>query len=255
MSPQACLVVLTKPPVPGRVKTRLIAPPEHGGLSAEQAAEVHRAFLGDVVEQLVGADFALQLVWALDPAEPIPDLGAIVADLPAELSMLPAGRQHGDGLGARIFGALADAAATYPLVAAIGSDQPELDRATVAAAFGELAGGAPVVLVPASDGGYGLIGVRRESLSPHLFADIAWSTDVVLSTTLKRCAELGLEPRLLPSLHDVDTPADLAALAVRLGVLPGTCEGVLGAAVPVARRTRRLLADLVRSGWQTPPAL
>lgn len=202
----ACLLLFTKPARPGRVKTRLV-----GALSAAQAAALHEAFLGDLCERLAAAPtFALRLAWALDEGE----------ELPA--SPLPATRQRGRDLGERLFDALAAAAADHPLVAAVGSDHPELTRARVDEAFAALATGAEVAVGPASDGGYYLIALRREALSPRLFADVPWSTGEVLPRTLDRCAELGLAVALLPEESDVDTPADLERLvaSLRAGGVP-----------------------------------
>jgi rSAM/selenodomain-associated transferase 1 len=196
-----CLLLFTKPPRPGRVKTRLVGP----GLSAERAAALHEAFLGDLCERLAGADgFELRLAWALDADDTMP------------ASRLPAVVQRGDDLGERLFRALTDAAAEHALVGAVGSDHPALSAARVEEAFAALRGGVDVALGPACDGGYYLIALRREVLAPRLFAEVPWSTCEVLATTLARCADLGLTVALLPPEGDVDTPADLARLASSL---------------------------------------
>jgi rSAM/selenodomain-associated transferase 1 len=211
--PAACLLLFTKPAVPGRVKTRLI-----GALSAEQAAELHAAFLDDLLARLLRrpAPFDLRLAWALEDGEIVPDAAA------------PGLRQEGNGLGERLFHALAGAAATHELVAAIGSDHPALPRAHVDEAFALLAAGAPLVLGPATDGGYYLVGARREALSARLFEDIPWSGPEVLARTLERCAELGLAAALLPPGEDCDTPADLARLAAALARDPRGCPATAG---------------------------
>jgi uncharacterized protein len=67
----------------------------------------------------------------------------------------------------------------------------------------------PVVLGPATDGGYYLVGLRQPQ--PDLFRDVAWGTSSVRATTLRRAATLGLDVHLLPPLRDVDTAADLAS--------------------------------------------
>jgi 2-phospho-L-lactate guanylyltransferase (CobY/MobA/RfbA family) len=160
--------------------------------------------LADLVDRLAGArGFALRVAWALEPGEPLP------------AGPLPGVRQEGDDLGVRLHAGLAAAARAASLVAAIGSDHPELSAAVIEEAFAALRAGAPVVLGPAQDGGYYLIGVRREALSPRLFEDVPWSGPRVLAVTRERCREEGIEPRLLATLADVDTPADLAHLAAR----------------------------------------
>jgi rSAM/selenodomain-associated transferase 1 len=216
-----CLLLFSKPSHPGRVKTRLI-----GELSAGEAAALHAAFQDDLLDRLRGGDFDLQVAWALGPDEPLPAVAA------------PGVRQEGADLGERLWGALRRAAQSYPVVAAVGSDHPDLPTERIHDAFARLETGSPVVLGPAEDGGYYLVGARAETLDRALFARIPWSTDRVLATTLERCRELGLEPSLLAPARDVDTPADLRRLAAELAADGSGCP-----------RTRALLA-----AWGRLPA-
>jgi len=199
MGHDACLLVFTKPARPGQVKTRLIGP-----LTPGEAAEIHAAFLADVLASLAGGPFDLRIAWALAEGEEVPG------------TALPGERQRGADLGERLYSSLAAAARQYPRVAAVGSDHPELSRGRVEAAFEGLETGTDVVLGPSEDGGYYLIGVRAEALRPEIFTGVPWSTEEVLATTLGRLGELGLSHTLLPTASDVDTPADLAALTARL---------------------------------------
>ena len=82
------------------------------------------------------------------------------------------------------------------------------------AAAAALAGRADVVLGPAADGGYYLIGLGRPA--PDLFTGIAWGTAGVIEATLARAGAAGLAPHLLPPSFDVDQPADLARLRALL---------------------------------------
>ncbi len=193
------LIVFTKPARPGRVKTRLI-----GELTAEEAAALHAAFRDDLCEHLEGGSFHLELAWALDDGEELPQ------------GPLPGSRQEGEDLGARLYHALADAARRFEAVAAVGSDHPELSPETVDEAFRRLADGADLVLGPVPDGGYFLIGLRRGAVHRELFDGIAWSTETVLSETLARAVRLGLTTQLLPPGQDIDRPDDLRQLARRL---------------------------------------
>ncbi len=198
------LLLFTKPARPGRVKTRLIGDPPLG-LSASQAAEIHAAFVEDLLARLRGGAFATTIAWALDDwraGDPIPDPFGV-----------PGVRQEGADLGTRLFGALAAAGGPDSVVAALGSDHPTLPVARVEEAFARVEAGSDVVLGPADDGGYYLIAVSRRALDPRLFEDIEWSTERVLRTTLERAAELGLRVELLELGSDVDTPADLSRLA------------------------------------------
>jgi len=197
-------VVFSKSARPGRVKTRLI-----GELTAEQAADLHAALLDDLVDEMLGGRFAMRVAWALEPGESLPAC-------PVE-SMV----QSGNDLGQRLYGALADLATDFPLVAAVGSDHPELGVSLVHQAFDKLAAGADVVLGPAGDGGYYLVAVRRGALEPEIFDDIPWSSTAVLRITLSRCQKLKLQVDLLPTVTDVDTPEDLNRLITNLERNPG----------------------------------
>ena len=89
----------------------------------------------------------------------------------------------------------------------VGTDCPALDPNILVEAFNSLRTH-DLVLGPASDGGYYLIGLRK--LSPGLFEGISWGTDVVLAETRSRAEVLGLSVRELAILDDVDEPKDLA---------------------------------------------
>ncbi len=104
----------------------------------------------------------------------------------------------------------------------IGGDCPELDADALRSAAAA-AGTHEVVLGPAGDGGYYLIGLTRPR--PELFADIPWSTDGVFTATLRTTDALGLVPFRLPVRDDVDTLADLqkhaALVSAAEAPLPG----------------------------------
>lgn len=223
-------MLFTKPARAGRVKTRLI-----GDLTAGQAAELHAAFLADLLARLDGGRFELWVAWALEPddtdeAVPAPPAPAIRAL-----------RQEGADLGERLHRALAEASRDGAAVAALGSDHPTLPQALVERAFDRVEAGADAVVGPAEDGGYYLIALAPRAVVPELFAGIAWSTDRVLAATLDRCRALGLAVELLPTACDVDTPADLARLA---GAMAEDTGGDLGCPA-----TRGLLA-----AWGLLPA-
>ena len=229
MSSNQCLILFTKPGRPGRVKTRLI-----GALSAEQAAELHWAFLGDVADRLRGGKFELRLAWALAEGEPIP---STKVDPKGELTHVA---QEGRDLGERMFEALRAAAQDYDFVGVVGSDHPELELTTAERAFQHLEDGAEVAIGPAADGGYYLLALRREALHEDLFHDIEWSTETVFDETMARCADLGLQVETLIVGDDVDRPDDLRRLAARLRQNRA----------PACVRTRRLLAAW---GWLDLP--
>ena len=213
MGASRCVLLYTKPARAGRVKTRLI-----GELTPGQAAELHEAFLSDLVERLKKGAFALQIAWALETDQPMPE------------NAVPGLRQQGVDLGERLYRGLARASRDHDLVAAVGADHPALPLARFDEAFVLLAGEADVVLGPAEDGGYYLIAVSRKGLRPEIFSGIEWSTESVLEKTLERCRGLGLSVALLRREADVDTPADLERLAASLASRPAECP-----------RTQRLL--------------
>jgi hypothetical protein len=209
--PRKTVLLFTKPPVAGRVKTRLI-----GALMPEQAAELHAAFLADLTERLSGQSFTLLPVWALERREAMPQEP-------------PGGRRQAAGdLGERMRHAFTELLSVSGsdeeagFAVAIGSDLPQLDPGRIDRAFAALTAGADVVLGPAVDGGYYLIGLGAGALRAPIFEEIAWSTDAVLRQTLERCRAAGLAVALLAEEEDIDTVDALERLAGRLaaGELP-----------------------------------
>ena len=117
--------------------------------------------------------------------------------------------QSGGDLGARMAAAIADAiSGGAERVVVIGTDCPDVTPDVVAAAFTRL-GAADVVLGPASDGGYYLIGMSR----PHrvLFEGVPWSSATTLRATLARARAGGLSVALLDERRDIDTAEDWRA--------------------------------------------
>ena len=188
------LLLFLKAPSPGQVKTRLAAT-----LGAERAAQVARMLAERVLAQTrpEAGDYARVVAFA-----PATARAAIERWLPGE-ELWP---QEGDDLGARMHAALARGLNTAASVVLVGTDVPALSRAIVNAAFAALERAA-LVLGPARDGGYYLVGLRAPR--PELFTDMPWGTAAVLEETRARAARLGLPMALLPVLDDVDTEEDL----------------------------------------------
>lgn len=188
------LAVFARPPVEGEVKTRLSP-----ALPPALARDLYAAMLNDAFAALAAAHCDERFVfWAGDPAR------APVALPPGTLER----PQRGGDLGVRLaaaFDALLDAPGIEAVIA--GTDCPDLHAGYLDQAFAALAA-ADLVLGPAADGGYGLIGLRRRA--PGLFEGIDWSTPAVFEQTLSRAAAAKLEIATLPALDDIDTPADLA---------------------------------------------
>jgi rSAM/selenodomain-associated transferase 1 len=118
--------------------------------------------------------------------------------------------QHGADLGQRMAHAAAQGLECAAQVLLVGTDVPLLDADYVQQALQQLAQGADLVMGPADDGGYVLLGMRR--VYAELFQGMPWGSDVVARFTRERCARLGLDLRELPSLWDLDRPADLRRL-------------------------------------------
>lgn len=199
-TPANAVAVMAKAPIPGSVKTRLVPP-----LSADQAAELSRALLLDLLQQLRGLnDAARYLCYA--PAHAGDLMGAIAGP---DFELVA---QRGADLGARMAALFTDLSARgHRNIVLIGGDLPAFPADYLVRAFAYLqAPSAPVVLGPSRDGGYYLVGMNRPV--PEIFQNMAWSHNQVLAQTLAKLGRLGTPARQLPSWFDVDIPADLARL-------------------------------------------
>lgn len=215
--PQGDVIVLAKQPRAGYTKTRLAA-----GVGAARAAELSAAFLDDTLAFAKSRGRRLYVAFA--PEEARDTFGALAPDA------LAFAQPDGD-LGARVshaFETVLRDGGSRPVL--IGSDSPTLPAHLIASAQAALATH-DVVLGPAGDGGYYLVGMNKPC--PALFEGIDWSTDRVLSQTLERANEAGLRVFLLPHWYDVDTAADLRRLerdpllrpASRRALATGTLAG------------------------------
>lgn len=207
----ALLIIFAKEPRPGQVKTRLCPP-----LSPEEAAQLYHRFLQDILEEMARVP-EMRLAVAFSPASAQPffkDLALPGTDL------FP---QEGADLGERMTRALARGlAAGFGPVLLRGSDSPDLPASLVCEARKVLASGrAQVVLGPAPDGGYYLVGLAEPQFS--LFQGPAWSSPTVLSDTLRLAENSGLKVHLLPPWPDIDTYVDLLRFGQRAA--PGPQPG------------------------------
>lgn len=192
------LIVMAKAPVAGQVKTRLIP-----ALGADGAAALAARLLAHTIEQAeAAAPATLELCVAPDPAHPA------FADWAARPGWQWSAQGAGD-LGARMDRALTRALAGAPAALLIGTDAPELNAARLREAAQALREH-DAVFIPALDGGYALVGLRRPA--PTLFDGVAWSTPAVMAATRERAAAAGLRWAELAPVADIDEPADLARL-------------------------------------------
>lgn len=211
------LGLMCKPPRPGASKTRLAA-----AIGDEAAAQLSAAFLRDAAAVCLeaAAQAGLGLLACYRPADAEDELGAILGPRwPLRLA------DQGD-LGASMLEVLRDLLSRHPAGAMVmGADAPLLGAQTLAAAAAHLREGdeRAVVIVPAADGGYCLIGVRSAERAAPLFAPMTWSTSGVLAETLRRADAAGLRVTLLPEHRDIDEAADLDWLRGAIADHPGRC--------------------------------
>lgn len=235
--------VMAKAPQAGRSKTRLCPP-----LHPEQAASLSAAFLRDITENLA-------LAGRLAPIDGLIAYAprgyeALFDGILAEGTRLLLADGTGDmpqdvqGFGRCLLHAVRDMLSQgHSAACVLNSDSPTLPTEILAqAAETLLAPGADrrVVLGPAEDGGYYLLGMTQ----PHsrLFADIAWSTDTVADATRARAAELGLDVVELPTWFDVDDRAALARLCAEAGARGAHYAAPASAAAIAAMRLDALVA-------------
>jgi uncharacterized protein len=183
------IVIFAKEPVPGLVKTRLIAE-----LGPDGAAKMARRMLNWTVLQARETGLAVELCGDPHPAfwyKPRSDL-----DFTAQ----------GEGdLGDRLARAARRLLPEEPVLL-VGGDCPELGRARLCAAA-EALSSHDAVIHPARDGGYVLLGIRR--FDESLFSGIPWSTASVAAQTIGRIEALGWSLHVGETLRDVDEPKDL----------------------------------------------
>lgn len=194
--PHARVIAFAKSPVPGQVKTRLIP-----ALGAQGALELQLAML-----DRLGA--------LLRRSRICPWHFAVAGKCEAGVFYVHGSeprQQRGEDLGERMRHAAQecfDEGAGRVLL--VGGDVPALSAELLEQAITALDGGSEVVFIPAQDGGYVLLGLRR--MIPELFVGPEWGGERVLAQSLEILSKLGLRAECLETLWDVDVPADLVLL-------------------------------------------
>jgi rSAM/selenodomain-associated transferase 2/rSAM/selenodomain-associated transferase 1 len=192
------LILFTRYPAPGKTKTRLIP------------------LLGESGAASLARRLTLRTLRTAHALEGHPNLqleirydGGSERAMRHWLGQVSFLREQGPGdLGQRMARAFDDSfreGATRTII--IGSDCPGLTPARIEQGFDRLATH-PVVLGPATDGGYFLVGLNRPV--PELFAGIDWGTDTVLDQSMKILQQLTIVPELLDPLEDLDRPEEVA---------------------------------------------
>jgi rSAM/selenodomain-associated transferase 1 len=186
------LIIFIKNAAPGRVKTRLAAT-----VGDVRALEVYLKLLAITRTVALEVDCQRRLYYS-DRVEEEDDWSGTQFDKHV---------QQGNDLGERIHDAFTTSFAKgASKVIVVGSDCPELSAAIVEDAFDALERH-DVVVGPAVDGGYYLLGMKTAHIS--LFENMKWSTSTVLEDTLARVSKLELNVKMLPQLSDLDTEQDL----------------------------------------------
>lgn len=188
------LMLFQKNPVLGKVKTRLAA-----GIGEEKALEIYKSLLQYTYQQISQLKDTKLWIW-FDSFPTEKHLISVKFEFEKKL-------QVGSDLGQKMSFAFQEAFnAGYRKVVLIGSDCPELKTEIIQKAFVELENH-QVVIGPAKDGGYYLIGMSF--FEPSIFEGVLWSTSHVFAETMKLIEAKGLSVSLLSTLSDLDTEEDL----------------------------------------------
>ena len=189
-NPEPLIQIFCKAPVLGKVKTRLIQK-----LGRRGALDLYLQMFERLIAELSASGFNTELWISPDKDHAFFEPYAFARF-----------QQAGPDLGGRMSTALRDGLTRHESVILVGTDLPLIDRSYIEQAVGALQTH-DVVLGPAEDGGYGLVGVNAKT--PDMFSDIDWGTERVLSQTCARLNRDGLDFGLLPLIWDVDRPDDL----------------------------------------------
>ena len=197
--PCARIAIFARAPLPGQVKTRLQAK-----LGPEGCLLLYTAMLDRLLATLGSAELAPVELWVSSNT----DHEAFISHCNKKDIHLQKGQDLGQKMNWTAGRVLANSAVDEVLI--IGTDCPAMDVAYLEGALLALQQDNGVVIGPAEDGGYVLIGLKQPY--PGLFLEIEWGSQRVLSQTLQRLAQLELPYTLLEPLWDVDRPQDLRRL-------------------------------------------
>ena len=184
------------------MKTRLASV-----IGDKMAVKLYKRFLLEMLFTLNGGTFLFYLCYS--PESPLSDLKDWLGDHYLYMT------QTGEDLGERMKNGFVEAISmNFKRVVLIGSDIPDLPLEFIEEAFTSLQE-KDVVIGPSFDGGYYLIGFKKETFSPRVFEGIHWSTESVFEKTLKVLGQEGLAVHILQPLRDIDTVEDLRIRELR----------------------------------------
>jgi uncharacterized protein len=205
--PACGIAVMAKAPIAGHSKTRLVPP-----LTFEEAAQCNTAFLHDVGDNILAAAARASIAAYMAFGPPQARL-FFEQSLPPEIGLIDAWFPNFGNCLAHTMARLLERGHASAVV--LNSDSPTLPTSLLIETAETLAlPGDRIVLGPADDGGYYLLGAK--AMHPRLFQDIAWSSEHVAQQTLERAAELGLSVHMLPTWYDVDDVRALRTLHAEL---------------------------------------
>ncbi len=219
------VAIVCKTPQAGLSKTRLsppLAPAECAGLSACFIEDLART-IDDLARDGDVAGYAHYT--------PLGSETALRRLLPDGFALLP--QCEGD-FGDRLRQGAVDLLRDHAGAILVNSDSPTLPRSILRAAVDGVLAGDQVVMSPADDGGYTLIGLSR--FHARLFEDMPWSTPDVHRLTVERAAEIGVPALDVPGWYDVDDAASLARLEDEVSGRVPRYDGLVGADAPATRR-------------------
>lgn len=193
------LLLFTKAPEPGKVKTRLIHV-----LGANRAAQLHAFMTDSILSTLHASEMGAVQLWCA-PGTDHPFFTQLQRQYSVSLH-----QQQGEDLGRRMKHALSHALQVSDAAIVIGSDCLQINANHLHDVAGRLNAGNDVVIVPARDGGYVLLGARR--VDDSLFEGIHWGSNQVMTQTRQRLDQLQWRYSELPVQQDIDEPEDLIRL-------------------------------------------
>ncbi|OGP67619.1 MAG: hypothetical protein A2031_09565 [Deltaproteobacteria bacterium RBG_19FT_COMBO_43_11] len=195
-----CLIVFVKYPQTGFVKTRIAR--RYGD---DFAAGLYKEFVFDILEGMARVPCRLQIYF--DPPEKENSIKNLLGH---SYQYLP---QQGFDLGEKMKNAFgASFAGDFKTAVLIGSDCPDLPRRVIDEAFDALDHQNDAVIGPASDGGYYLIGFKKNTVLPDAFWGLSWGTPDVFSDAMNILRDRLSRISVLQEWRDVDTGKDLADL-------------------------------------------
>ncbi len=190
---------MAKYPHIGGVKTRLC-----DSIDPEKVAQLYLCFLKDTVDKVSKLDIPFFIYYT--PHDKRVYFNRLFGNSPMYL------HQRGDDLGERLYNGFKEIFRQgYDSAIALASDSPDLPESILVEALNKLKE-YPSVIGPSFDGGYYLLGLRKDSANENLFREIEWSTETVFEDTMKKMIQEKIACCVLTPWRDVDLIADLKQL-------------------------------------------